>query len=89
VRSEAMDDGIRIEVEDTGRGIPADVLPHIFDLYYTTKPAGEGTGLGLAIARDIVTRHGGDIGVQTSPGVGTTFTVTLPLRQAPPLALAA
>ncbi|BAL26583.1 sensor histidine kinase [Azoarcus sp. KH32C] len=89
VRSEATKDGVRIEVEDTGRGIPDDVLPHIFDLYYTTKPAGEGTGLGLAIARDIVTRHGGDISVRTQPGAGTTFTVTLPLRQAPALAMAA
>ena len=74
-------DMVRIQVRDTGRGIPPDVLPNIFDLYYTTKPAGEGTGLGLAIAKDIVTQHGGDITVQTAVGAGTTFTVTLPVRQ--------
>ena len=81
-------DTVQIRVQDSGRGIPADVLPHIFDLYYTTKPAGEGTGLGLAIARDIVTQHGGNISVQTTVGGGSTFTVSLPLSQ-PQLAKAA
>ncbi|WP_018988388.1 sensor histidine kinase [Aromatoleum toluclasticum] len=89
VRSSAAGDKVRIEVQDNGRGIPDHVLPNIFDLYYTTKPAGEGTGLGLAIARNIVTEHGGDISVSTRVGVGTTFTVTLPVRQQPPLAKAA
>ena len=73
---------IKVEVADTGPGIPEDVLPHIFDLYYTTKLDGEGTGLGLAIARDIVRAHGGDITVETFVGSGTTFTVTLPVKQA-------
>jgi two-component system, NtrC family, sensor kinase len=89
VRTEAAGGSVRVHVEDTGRGIPDNVLPHIFDLYYTTKPAGEGTGLGLAIARDIVREHGGEIKVSTTPGVGTTFTVTLPVRQQAPLAKAA
>jgi signal transduction histidine kinase len=70
---------IRIDVIDTGTGIPADALPHIFDSYFTTKPKGEGTGLGLPIARDIVRSHGGEIRVETSEGSGTTFTITLPL----------
>jgi len=74
-------DTVQVKVQDTGRGIAADVLPHIFDLYYTTKPAGEGTGLGLAIAKDIVAQHGGDITVQTEVGVGSTFTVSLPISQ--------
>jgi len=81
VRTAATGDRIRIEVQDTGRGIPDDVLPHIFDLYYTTKPTGEGTGLGLPIAKDIVTQHGGEIQVSTRLGAGTTFTVLLPVRQ--------
>ena len=81
VRSTAEGDKVKVEVSDTGPGIPADVLPHIFDLYYTTKPAGEGTGLGLAIARDIVRAHGGEITVETFVGSGTTFTVTLPVKQ--------
>jgi signal transduction histidine kinase len=90
VRTEAIgDDEVRIEVQDTGRGIPASVLPHIFELYYTTKAAGEGTGLGLAIARDIVTQHGGEIRVRTEDGIGTTFAVVLPVRQQQPLAKAA
>lgn len=70
---------IRIDIIDTGTGIPPDVLPHIFDSYYTTKPKGEGTGLGLPIARDIVRSHGGEIRVETAEGRGTTFTITLPL----------
>ena len=88
VRTAVAGDKVRIDVQDTGRGIPDDVLPHIFDLYYTTKPAGEGTGLGLPIARDIVTQHGGDITVSSKAGVGTTFTVMLPVRQQPPPAKA-
>lgn len=66
------------EVEDTGSGIPADVLPNIFDLYYTTKEQGDGTGMGLHIAKDIIDQHGGKIEVQTQEGKGSVFTVTLP-----------
>lgn len=89
VRSRAAGEQIVVEVEDTGRGIPDDVLPHIFDLYFTTKAAGEGTGLGLSIARDIVRQHGGDITVDTRVGEGSTFTIRLPVRQAESLAAAA
>ncbi len=70
---------VRVDVEDDGSGIAPDVLPHIFETYYTTKPAGEGTGLGLPIARSIVTEHGGEIRVRTEVGKGTTFTVLLPV----------
>lgn len=81
VRSRVEDGGIRVEVEDTGGGIAVEHLPHIWDTYYTTKPAGEGTGLGLSIARTIVTEHGGEISVQTRTGQdsGTTFAVCLPV----------
>lgn len=81
VRSQVEDGQVRIDVEDTGSGIPAEHLPHIWDTYYTTKPAGEGTGLGLSIARTIVNEHGGEIAVQTRTGEnsGTTFTVRLPV----------
>ncbi|HET6584462.1 MAG TPA: response regulator, partial [Nannocystaceae bacterium] len=68
-----------VEVHDTGPGIPADVLPRIFDPFYTTKPAGIGTGLGLAICRRLIAETGGDITVETSPTTGTTFRVTLPV----------
>jgi len=68
-----------IEIADNGTGIPATVLPHIFDTYFTTKPKGVGTGLGLSIARDIVRNHGGELSVTTQEGFGTSFSVTLPI----------
>ena len=77
---------IKIEVTDTGAGIPADVLPHIWDNYYTTKVAGEGTGLGLPIAKTIVQEHGGEITVRTVVGEGTTLTVRLPVTVEEPVA---
>lgn len=79
VRSGVENQRIRIDITDTGSGIPANVLPHIFDNFYTTKPAGEGTGLGLPIAKTIVTEHGGEIKVESHVGKGTTFSVYLPI----------
>lgn len=73
---------IRVDVADTGTGIEPEVLVHIFDNYYTTKPASEGTGLGLSIARSIVREHGGEITVKTDVGKGSTFTVFLPVSLA-------
>ena len=68
--------GVRVTVADSGVGITPDVLPHIFDPFYSTKP--EGLGLGLFISQQIVKQHGGRIKVDTKVGVGTTFTVWLP-----------
>ncbi len=68
-----------VEVTDSGPGIPADVLGHIFDPFYTTKGQGEGSGLGRSISREIVERHGGTIRVVSVPG-RTVFTVELPIR---------
>jgi two-component system NtrC family sensor kinase len=73
-----------VTVQDTGKGIPADVLPRIFDPFFTTKPVGQGTGLGLSISYQIVQQHGGDIRVTSQPGKGTRFTVRLPLSAAAP-----
>ncbi|TMA17859.1 MAG: PAS domain S-box protein [Deltaproteobacteria bacterium] len=67
-----------VEVRDTGQGIPAGIVSHVFDPFFTTKPVGEGTGLGLAICHGIVTALGGEIGVASVVGKGTTFRVTLP-----------
>lgn len=74
---------IRITVQDTGTGIPPDVLPHIFDPFFTTKPVGEGTGLGLAQVYGIVKQHNGSINVDSQPSQGTTFTIDLPALEIP------
>ncbi|TAL10999.1 MAG: PAS domain S-box protein [Nitrospirae bacterium] len=78
VRSGTDGQWCTIEVEDTGCGIPPDVLPKIFDPFFTTKGQGEGTGLGLSVSLGIVERHGGQIAVKSQVGQGTTFTVKLP-----------
>lgn len=65
-----------VSVQDTGAGIDPEVLPRIFDLYFTTKP--EGTGIGLAVTQQIVTAHGGTIEVDSQPGAGTRMTIRLP-----------
>jgi signal transduction histidine kinase len=69
---------IKLTVADTGTGISADVLPHIFDPFYTTKEPGAGTGLGLAQVYGIVGMHDGQIRVETAVGAGTTFIIHLP-----------
>ena len=69
------------EVRDTGSGIAADVLPKIFDLYFTTKP--QGTGIGLAVSQQIVAAHGGRIDVESRPGRGTVMRVVLPASTVP------
>jgi signal transduction histidine kinase len=71
----------QIEIADSGPGIAADDLPHIFDPYFSAsrKHQKNGTGLGLYIAKGIVDAHGGQIRCHSEPGVGTTFNVTLPL----------
>jgi CheY-like chemotaxis protein len=66
------------EVEDTGTGIPPEILPRIFDAFFTTKPLGIGTGLGLAICHRLLTAMDGRVEVDSQVGVGTTFRVFLP-----------
>lgn len=68
----------RLEVRDTGSGIAPEVLPHLFEPFYTTKGVGEGTGLGLSVSRGIVGEHGGWIAVRSAPGEGACFSVFLP-----------
>ncbi|MCG2577153.1 HAMP domain-containing histidine kinase [Dechloromonas sp. XY25] len=82
VRSWAEANEIGIEIADTGTGISPDVLPRIFESFYTTKPRGIGTGLGLSIARDIIDNHGGRITVSSQPGQGSTFCIKLPFQAA-------
>ena len=69
---------LHVEVEDTGSGIPPEVLPRIFEPFFTTKPIGEGSGLGLDIVKKIIDKHQGKISVESKPGQ-TCFTVELPI----------
>jgi two-component system NtrC family sensor kinase len=75
----ARPDEVAIEIKDTGHGIPAAVLPKIFEPFYTTKPPGRGTGLGLSICYGIVEQHRGRIEVDSEPGLGSSFRVYLPV----------
>jgi signal transduction histidine kinase len=72
---------IQLIVADTGCGIPPDILPRIFDPFFSTRPGG--TGLGLSISHAIVREHGGTIDVESAPGQGTRFTITLPVVDQP------
>jgi signal transduction histidine kinase len=67
---------VELSVEDTGTGIQPEHLQRIFDLYFTTRP--KGTGIGLSMVYRTVQLHDGDIEVQSTPGVGTTFRVLIP-----------
>ena len=78
------DNGVQMDVRDTGAGIPPEQVPHIFEKFYQAdnqhSAAGAGTGLGLAIARQIVEAHHGRIACDSTPGIGTTFTIVMPER---------
>jgi signal transduction histidine kinase len=73
---------LTLEVSDTGRGIPAEQVPLLFTPLHTTKAYG--TGLGLYVVQEIIAAHGGTLTVQSAPGRGTTFTITLPREPATP-----
>ncbi|WP_224242755.1 PAS domain-containing sensor histidine kinase [Hyalangium gracile] len=79
VTRQHSDSMVRVEVHDTGCGIPVENLERIFEPFFTTKPVGEGTGLGLSISHDIVRGLGGELTVNSTPGVGTTFRLLLPV----------
>jgi sigma-B regulation protein RsbU (phosphoserine phosphatase) len=71
---------VELHVMDNGKGIPADILPHVFDTFFSTKPAGP--GLGLPIVHKIITHHGGEISIDSTEHVGTIVTIRLPLAKA-------
>jgi CheY-like chemotaxis protein len=77
---------VRVAVEDTGEGIPPDLMPRIFEPFFTTKPVGKGTGLGLPMVRGTVEQSGGFIRVQSTPGRGTRFELFFPRVSVLPLA---
>ena len=70
---------VQLEVQDDGVGIPESILPNLFEPFFTTKEKGHGVGLGLAISKGIVERHRGRIDVESQPGQGTKFTISLPV----------
>jgi signal transduction histidine kinase len=84
--ADSVNGSIEMRVQDTGAGIPAEQLPRIFDKFYQADTQGAakslGSGLGLAIAKQIVEAHGGTIACESTVGVGTTFTIALPLQAA-------
>jgi signal transduction histidine kinase len=83
VRTSSEDECVRVEIGDTGPGVPEKLRRRIFEPFFTTKPVGQGTGLGLDISyRIVVARHGGDLSVESQPG-DTRFIVRLPISERP------
>jgi two-component system NtrC family sensor kinase len=78
------DKEIHLKVSDTGIGMSEEIREHIFEPFFTTKSNEKGVGLGLAVAYGIIQRHHGTIQLESSPGKGTTFTITLPVKQPAP-----
>ncbi len=71
---------VMVKISDTGPGIPEDVIPHVFEPFYTTKEEGKGTGLGLSLVYSIIDEHGGQISADNQPGGGGVFTFELPVH---------
>jgi signal transduction histidine kinase len=80
ITTRACESHVIVTIQDTGSGIPPEVLSRIFDPFFTTKPVGEGTGLGLSISYGIISKHQGTIEVASTVGQGTTFTIKLPIH---------
>ncbi|BHH85911.1 ATP-binding protein [Desulforhopalus sp. 52FAK] len=80
IKTHRMDQFIEVQIQDSGQGIPANIINRIFDPFFTTKEVGKGTGQGLAIAHDIITKkHNGSLEAISEEGKGTIFTIHLPL----------
>ena len=82
--STSLDTGRRVvvvRIRDSGKGIPAEVLPHIYDPFYTTKDVGQGTGLGLTITYGIFQEHGDQIAAANHADGGAVFTIELPTHR--------
>lgn len=79
--SEETEAGVSITISDTGPGIPAELLPKIFDFFVTTKAPGKGTGMGLAVSQEIIKQHGGTIHIRSEEDQGSTVSLVLPLMR--------
>jgi len=84
IRTGTQDNQVWVEVSDTGKGIALEHRSKIFDPFFTTKPVGKGTGLGLSVSYSIIQTHHGSINVESEVGNGTTFRITLPVKQPEP-----
>ena len=78
ITANATESGVRMEVADTGTGIPPEMLARVFEPWVTTKTVGQGTGLGLAIAREVIEAHGGTITIRNVDAGGAVVTIDLP-----------
>ncbi len=78
IKTKQLDSKVEISVNDNGNGIPDSIKAKIFQPFFTTKPTGQGTGLGLSLSYDIVKAHGGEIIIESSSAIGTTFKILLP-----------
>ena len=78
IKSYKSGDFVKVEVSDTGKGIPEDIQSQVFDPFFTTKSIGKGTGIGLDVVKRVIDQHHGDITVESKPG-NTKFVVCLPI----------
>jgi len=81
IKTFAVQNAVKVQISDTGKGIPKAHLDKVFDAFFTTKDPGKGTGLGLSISHRIIQDHRGNIEVESEEGAGATVTVTLPIRK--------
>lgn len=87
IRIKTVDNNVKIEFEDNGKGMPEEVRAKIFNPFFTTKPVGQGTGLGMSISYKVIKNHNGEIKVESEVGKGTKFSITLPITRAKETAL--
>jgi two-component system NtrC family sensor kinase len=80
-RAKPSNNRVIIEIQDSGVGIAPENLSKVFEPFFTTKEVGKGTGLGLAVCYGIITEHGGRLAVRSNLGIGTTFTIFLPIQK--------